>query len=63
MAMFEGGASTMTRVAGLHITNRASADHGSAAQGCKTSISMAFLVMCAEKILGFLRLFFVAIYV
>ena len=32
-------------------------------KGAETSISMAFLVMCAEKILRFLRLIFVAIYV
>jgi hypothetical protein len=31
-------------------------------KGAETSISMAFLVMCAEKILRLLRLFFVAIY-
>jgi hypothetical protein len=31
--------------------------------GAETTISMAFLVMCAEKILRLLRLFFVAIYV
>ena len=29
--------------------------------GAETSISMAFLVMCAEKILRLLRLFFVLI--
>ncbi|CAK6690194.1 IS5 family transposase [Synechococcus sp. CBW1107] len=32
------------------------------AKGAETSISMAFLVMCAEKILRLLRLFFVTIY-
>jgi len=32
-------------------------------KGAESSISMAFLVMCAEKILRLLRLFFVAIYV
>jgi hypothetical protein len=31
-------------------------------KGVETSISMAFLVMCVEKILRLLRLFFVAIY-
>jgi hypothetical protein len=31
-------------------------------KGAETSISMAFLVMCAEKILRLLRLFFVTIY-
>ena len=31
-------------------------------KGAETSISMAFLVMCAEKILRLLCLFFVAIY-
>ena len=31
-------------------------------KGAETSISMAFLVMCAEKIMRLLRLFFVAIY-
>jgi IS5 family transposase len=31
-------------------------------KGAETSISMAFLVMCAEKILRLLRLFFVAIF-
>jgi hypothetical protein len=30
-------------------------------KGAETTISMAFLVMCAEKILRLLRLFFVAI--
>jgi hypothetical protein len=30
-------------------------------KGAETSISMAFLVMCAEKILRLLRLFFVLI--
>ena len=30
-------------------------------KGAETSISMAFLVMCAEKILRLLRLFFVHI--
>jgi hypothetical protein len=33
------------------------------AKGAETSISMAFLVMCAEKILRLLCLFFVAFYV
>ena len=32
------------------------------AKGAETSISMGFLVMCAEKILRLLRLFFVTIY-
>jgi hypothetical protein len=32
-------------------------------KGAEGSISMAFLVMCSEKILRLLRLFFVAIYV
>jgi transposase, IS5 family len=32
------------------------------AKGAETSISMAFLVMCAEKILRLLRLFFVFIF-
>jgi hypothetical protein len=32
-------------------------------KGVETSISMGFLVMCAEKILRLLRLFFVTIYV
>jgi hypothetical protein len=32
-------------------------------KGAESSITMAFLVMCAEKILRLLRLFFVAIYV
>jgi hypothetical protein len=31
-------------------------------KGAETSISMAFLVMCAEKILRLLRLFFVTIF-
>ena len=31
-------------------------------RGAETSISMAFLVMCAEKVLRLLRLFFVTIY-
>ncbi len=31
-------------------------------KGAETSISMGFLVMCAEKILRLLRLFFVTMY-
>ncbi len=37
-------------------------DYGAIARGAEASISMAFVVMCAEKIRRLLRLFFVTIF-